>query len=436
MNKWYRIVAVLWLTLLSGYVLAGSSQVPFHGDESTTIWMSKDYAYLVEGDLARVRYNEPPVDAAEQQLRLITGSLTKYLMGLSWQMSGNTTADINEQWHWGFDWDWNVTNGHMPSDDLLLIGRWSSALMLMMGVWVMFKIGEIAAGPVAAYSSSLLYAMHPALLLNGRRAMFEGGMILFLLLTVLLGLMFLRRQSWDAAFGLGLVAGLALSAKHSAVFTVVLVLGICLLIIVYENRQSLRDVIGGVAKLILTGGITIGVFYVLHPVLWGEGLLTRAQQVIDGRAAMLDGQVNAFGGYETISERLLGAASQIFLLEPQYFEVPGWGAYIGQAIINYESTYLAGLTSGALLWGILMCVLGVLGVWNLSFRPVSNTLYSQRLLLIGWAVGMVLTTALITPIEWQRYYLMAILPLVMTVGVGLSAVIRFGLRMRGPVSTR
>jgi hypothetical protein len=38
----------LLLVLLAGYVIAGYRKVPFHGDESMQIYMSRDYYYLVK----------------------------------------------------------------------------------------------------------------------------------------------------------------------------------------------------------------------------------------------------------------------------------------------------------------------------------------------------------------------------------------------------
>ena len=425
MAQWrFRVVSVLWLLVLSGYILAGVEDVPFHGDESTTIWMSKDYAYLfITDELERVRYNEPPIDAAEQQLRLITGSLTKYLMGFSWQVNGYDIADINEQWHWGFDFDWNVTNGHMPGDDLLRAGRWYSALMLAAGVWVIFLIGLRAGGSVAAFAASFFYAINPALLVNGRRAMFEGGLILFLLLTVLLGLYFLRQRTWWAAVALGIVAGLALSAKHSAVFTLALVLTVCLLLVLFENRPSLQNAFRPISKLITAGLIAVSIFYALHPILWGDGLITRAEQVVDGRSAMLEGQVGAFGGYDGLSDQLIGSLRQTFLLEPQYYEVPGWDVYINGKVLNYEQSGLAGFVTGLPLVGVGVGVLFIIGLRGAITARSTDTDFDERLLIVAWAVGMLLITTFITPIEWQRYYLMAILPIVILSGVGMGVIV-------------
>jgi hypothetical protein len=53
----WRVVDSLWLVGLAIYILIGLDDVPFHGDESTIIAMSRDYHYLVqERDLDPVLY--------------------------------------------------------------------------------------------------------------------------------------------------------------------------------------------------------------------------------------------------------------------------------------------------------------------------------------------------------------------------------------------
>src|SRR5690606_25405017 len=105
----------LWLAALVIYVLAGSTLVPFHADESTQIAMSHDYAGLFIGrDLDAVAYRENPADPAQQELRLVNGTINKYLIGLAWHVNGFTEDDLNQPWDWGADCDYNQRIGHLP----------------------------------------------------------------------------------------------------------------------------------------------------------------------------------------------------------------------------------------------------------------------------------------------------------------------------------
>jgi hypothetical protein len=97
-RRWLIGADILWIFALMIYVLAGTRQVPFHGDESTLIMMSRDYYYqFIAGNLAQVTYHDPPLNATEQQLRLLNGTVPKYLIGLAWHVAGFTVDDLNDR---------------------------------------------------------------------------------------------------------------------------------------------------------------------------------------------------------------------------------------------------------------------------------------------------------------------------------------------------
>lgn len=385
---------VLWLGALIAYVLGGTALVPFHGDESTTLWMSRDYGYIMlDGKLDAIRYQEPPPNATEQHMRLITGSLTKYLMGVSWQMNGYTTETINEQWDWGADWNYNQQFGHAPDDTLLMLGRWPSALMLAASVIVLFSLGWLLGGRPVAYLASLYYVLNPAILLNGRRAMFEGGLLFFSLLTVLVAIWFLQRRDWRAAVALGFAAGFAVAAKHPAVFTVGAVF-VAALISLPRQKYS---------QLLAAGLLAFGVFYVIHPVWWGNPF-ERVRQVYEARSGILEGQVAAFGDYDGIDDQISGFLRQVFVVQPQYYEVDSWEAYIGDQITRYENTIWRGVPVGGSVIGAVfvgLCVLIGLGV--LAAKRQHHT---ASWVVMIWSVVILATSGVLTPLEWQRYFLM------------------------------
>ncbi|GAB4518704.1 MAG: hypothetical protein OHK0046_26680 [Anaerolineae bacterium] len=413
MNVRVRVLDGLWVFLLGLYILAGTPVVPFHGDESTTLWMSRDFAYLRD-DLNRVRFHRPPLNATEQELRLITTSLTKYAMGISWSLNGYTAEDINEQWDWGAGWDYNQQFGHAPDDRLLMLGRWPSALMLAVGVGVLFGIGLQVAGRPAAYAATLYYALNPALLLNGRRAMFEGGFILFLLLIVFCALWFVRRRDWLSALLLGLVTGLAVSAKHPAVFTAAAVFAGSAGLFLWQMRRE-RQTMQALVKWVAAGVLSLLVFYAMNPIWWDDPL-ARVGQSLEARANMLEGQVNAFGDYTGFGDQIVGFGRQVLVVLPQYYEVDGWETFIGDQIARYEDTLWRGVSIGGSLPGaFIVSVLAVLGFWQL----LRTGPLPVRWVLLPWVI-VVVGVALLTPLEWQRYYLMAHLVMAVLLGLGIQ----------------
>jgi len=400
----WRLLDIAVLLALTAYIFAGFTQVPFHGDESTLIWMSRDYGYIFQsGQLDRVRYSADPVEPTEQHLRFITTSLVKYLVGFAWDLAGYTADDLNEQWDWGADYDWNMRDGHMPAREVLLIARAVSTTMLALGMGVVFALGWALDGRPAAYLASLFYSLHAVVLLNGRRAMFEGSMQAFCLLTLLAALWFLRSRGWLPALLAGLCGGLAISAKQPALFSVGITLGFCLLFLL--SRSDLRKEPILYARWIAGSALVPLVFFALHPALW-DAPFSRITEALSGRYWMLQFQLEYYGSYHSLIERLAGFWRYVFVAQPQYFEAPGWDAYIGSEIALYQSLPWRGLIIGGTTLGALLLALAALaGLVSLirarCERPPACALIAF------WSAALMLTIFFVTPVGWQRYYMMA-----------------------------
>lgn len=434
--------------LLAGYVLAGTADVPFHGDESTQIYMSRDYVYqFIQHDLNQLAYNDTPTNPAEQSLRLINGTVNKYLIGLAWHINGMSIADINEQWDWGTDWNYNQQNNHAPAPMLLLASRWPSALLLAAGVALMFALGQAIGGRWTPYVASLYYALNPALLLNGRRAMMEGSFIFFSLLVLLVAIWLLQHPSLPRAILFGIVSGFALASKHTAVFMVVGVFAAVLMYLIYQSARSEDD--SSVVDYVLLPYLgfaaiaTFGVFFALNPAWWGDPA-ARAQTVLQLRQDLLAGQTAVFGGYAHFGDQLSGFLRQTLIVYPQYYEVSGWEVYLGEQIRHYEASVWRGVSiGGSVLGALVLCGIMAAGAWEWG-KPIIPQRLRDRLFarwmtpdeeavldfyppvtgarwLMGvWVIMMVLTTLLLTPLEWQRYYLPVYPVIGLLAGLGVN----------------
>ena len=170
-----RLLDVLWLAALAVYVVAGYRSVPFHGDESTLIAMSRDYHTLVrQRDFAAVRYDPAPSDPAAQELRILNGTVGKMAMGLAWTSRASTCRTSTRP---GCGTGRSIRTGRSATCPAsgCCVARLSSALLAALSVAFVFGIARIVSGSrAAAWAASLLYALDPAVLLNGRRAMMEG----------------------------------------------------------------------------------------------------------------------------------------------------------------------------------------------------------------------------------------------------------------------
>ncbi len=418
------VMPVGWLAVLIGYILAGVALTPFHGDESTQIYMSRDYAYqFIQHDLSQITYSADPASPTEQHLRLLNGTLNKYAIGLAWHLAGYTLDDINDQWDWGADWDYNQANGHAPAPGLLIVARWTSGLFLAAGVVALFILGRKLSGLPAAYLASLYYALNPALLLNGRRAMMEGSFMLFSLLTVLAGVGFIQKPDWKRALLLGGVSGLALASKHTALFTVTTVWAGCgLYALLPLFSKSVSGFSSRLFSLLLAGLVTIGIFLGMNPAWW-DNPVGRVGDVLALREDLLQIQVDVFGGYTDLGEHIAGFWRQAVIALPQYYEVAGWDDYIGEEIAAYEVSPWHGVSIGgsSVDAALFLAMIGA-GLWALLRSPIDKR--PAFWLAGGWALMMIGSTLLLTPLEWQRYYLPAYPALGLLGAVGLTQMIR------------
>src|SRR5215468_4131541 len=109
---------LLFLNALVLYVFAGMMLAPFHGDEATTIYQSKDWYRITSlRDLPTVFYRpqiDDPRQADEQGFRLENGVVSKYAIGLMSSLLGQPITAMNDPWFWGADYSDNLAHGHLP----------------------------------------------------------------------------------------------------------------------------------------------------------------------------------------------------------------------------------------------------------------------------------------------------------------------------------
>jgi 4-amino-4-deoxy-L-arabinose transferase-like glycosyltransferase len=417
-----RSLASLLDSLYAGalilYVLAGISPTPFHGDEATIIYMSHDWYTLTHNrDLQPVLYTQSPATPQardDQELRLLNGPLSSYAIGLGWSLAGLSVKDLNGPWAWGLDWWENRYYGHLPGPQMLFVARLTSALMTALSVAVVFAIGRRLGGRVPAQIGTFVYATMPSVLLNGRRAMFEGALLLTLSLVILVGIELAQRMhrrkhssSLKHWLLLGAASGLALSSKHSAALTIVPVFGVLL---VLGWRNPFRTLGYTVAALVVAGAV----FLLLNPAWW-SGPLEMPGHVVDLRRNMFGIQATFYDELSDAGKR--GTAPMRYLFgSPQYAEDAkfDWTPWIGGQITAYESSGLAGID-----WyrqGILTYALSALG---LMFLVIARN--PSRLVLVGTIVLSSAAIVMTNTLPWQRYYLPLAACVAILFGIGTNA---------------
>ncbi len=400
-------IDALWLGLLTLYVLAGAAIVPFHGDESTQIYMGRDYYYQfadkAAGGLAEAG------SLAEQELRLLNGTVSKTIYGWIAASSDIPLDKLNEQWDWEADYSYNRDTNRIPDSDLLYKGRLASALQLVLAAAAFFCFVKMTIHRPAAWLASGLFVFHPTILLNGRRAMMEGSHLLGIMLVLLAGAWVMRGGKWRAYAALGAAAGFAMATKHPNIIAVGLVFFASFSLALFravrdwdgQRRQFVRAVIG----LSAAGLLALLVFYALNPAWW-QSPLASAQQVLPLRTGLLANQMQTYGGYGSWAERADGFFRFVFTGEIQYFEDPAWAGYdvIGDQIQAYQASGLTGFgVDGDSLGGWLFLLLTTGG--GLHFARNKRIRREYRWLLMVWGIGTAALIFLFTPLPWGRYYL-------------------------------
>ena len=405
-------VDVIWLALLSLYIMGGAAIVPFHGDESSKIYIGRDYYYLfLQGDRAKLSHQaKRSASAGDYRANLASGSISNMIYGWLASSSGYAITDLNDDWHWGLNYKSNLESNRLPDARLLRSARLASAAQLAAAAALCYVFARMTINRPTALLASLLFAIHPSLLLNGRRAMQEGSLLLGVMLTLVMVAWLIRHRRWWQYALLGACAGLAIAAKHSSAFTVAIVFLALVALSVYEslgNRdaRNMRWLAGILTAGLMVSIITLLVFYLLNPGWW-DAPLASAGEVLSERSELLQRQAGVYGGYQSLGQGAKGFFRFVLQAEAQYFEDQQWADYpeISAQIQIYENSGWAGALIGDhALAGIVMSLLVVAGIF-LLLRDDDISLQDRALLLI-WGGGGAAAVFALTPLPWARYYL-------------------------------
>lgn len=397
-------VTALWLSLLIAYALAGIPLAPFHGDESQQIHSSIDYVTVfIERAPLQLGINRQHLLSFPDTRRLLQGSINPWAIGFVWHLAGYSFADLPPEpgWRWDRDYDDNIALNLRPTQDQLLLGRLPSALFFAASIPLLYGIAWHFGGRLTAFLASGLYALHPALLLNGRRAMMEGPLLFFGLLTILCALILIRRgpnarMRWWLA--LALAGGLALASKHNAVLFLGGALAWLWLAALLQRQR--RQLLVTTLRTLLAGLLALTVFVALSPALWSNPP-QRLLRLFEARNQLVLIQVNDWqpdGLGMAPAERIGQILTQPFLRPPMFHEVAHWSAYdpVSAEIDAWFASPLSGLHFGG-LGGIVLTLLAAAG---LAFTLRQR----QRAGLLLWLL-LTLAALMLNPLPWQRYYL-------------------------------
>ncbi len=111
------------------FLLATVPSVPFHPDEGTYIYMSRDLDRILSLGPLSVCWSVEKKSDPLQTERERDCPLARYAIGLARGAAGLPVTASN--WDWSADWDQNLRQGAVPPDSLLAAARIPRLSVLM-----------------------------------------------------------------------------------------------------------------------------------------------------------------------------------------------------------------------------------------------------------------------------------------------------------------
>jgi 4-amino-4-deoxy-L-arabinose transferase-like glycosyltransferase len=416
--------------------------VPFHPDESTYLYMSRDFDLLFrQGNPAAVSWaaaNQPP-DVI--RYRLLDSPLTHYLPGLG-RLLGGFVNPLPHDWDWTVDWAGNSAIGAVPDVGLLNAARWPAAILTALSLLPLYGIGSRIGGLGTGLAAVALYAFSGLVLLHGRRAMAEGPLLFFSLLTVCLILYWPRQPLlWGAS------VAFAVAAKLTAL-ALLPVVGVALVWRQPDQAVSpgqWRRWIGrdrAMAMLLCAFSFT-AVGWLLTPPLWAQpiagmrAMLDARRQVVTNQTSMLVAAApSQVAG--SLGQRLFAMLYHVYFAPPAFWEVPNYARQTSASELSYlavplqvgwHTTSLSNnLIAGGVLLALTLAGLGFsvhdLAAYHLRAAPALTAVERYALIvLLAWS-GATVVGLLPINIAWQRYYLPLVPIVCLWAAYGMVRIIR------------
>ena len=422
---WLEIVL---LVALSVFLLSGAAGVPFHPDETSWLFQSRDLEALLSRPLS-LAWRGLLEPSPEMTYRLLNAPLAKDVLAAARWIVGVPASAVAVDWSWSKSWDENVAAGALPPPGVLAAARTASAGLVVLAVVALYLCGRALGGRGTGLAAAILLGTNALVLLHGRRSMAEGALTLAVCLA-LLGLLYADRHPWLA----GLAAGLAFAAKTSG--AVWIPLGwVAVAWSASRQRQSWRANLGRVGAFTLAAGL---VTLLLYPVLWAEPVnalveMWRARQEL---VAAQVAATNAVMPWVVLANPAQGAATflvHLYFSPLQFAEAANYLRETAAAEAVYLASPLHSLFRG-LAGGVLLLGLTVLGIAQGIRRAWTSEPKAHRAIAVALLATAVQAAALVlaVPLAFQRY-VMPLVPLVsLWCGYAIAGVVERLVRSRRP----
>lgn len=390
------------ILLVSLYAYWGIVFIPFHPDESTYLFMSRDFWGYGRNLSSLIWKGDSPPDSA-MRYRMIDAPLGRLVIGFGLALRGLPPLAVD--WDWSKTWDENRSAGALPTEEQLLAGRFATTSLLPLSLLFTYLYARRLGSETSALLSVVLLGFNALVLLHGRRAMAESP-LLFGIAFALWGMLYARRFPWLS----GLALAFAFNAKHSAAA----LLPIGLLAAAWEEdnpkgsqwRLSLRGFGCRATQMLLVFTL---VTLLLNPFLWNNPFQA-AQAAFRLRNELLakqftDAQAIAPGKVmTTLPERAAGLLIHLFLAPPSFAEYGNYAEETAAAEARYVQIPGHTLLRGRIGGGLMLTL--TLAGWLLALLRIrkGHPIQQQAILLLSLGTAsQFLGLVLFVPLAWQRY---------------------------------
>jgi 4-amino-4-deoxy-L-arabinose transferase-like glycosyltransferase len=309
---------------------------------------------------------------------------------------------------------------------------------------LVYGLGKRLGGRATGLAAAALYGFSGLVLLHGRRAMSEGPLLFFTLLTVWL----LARPRPRLALAAVTLAA-AFAAKLTAL-TLVPVAAVALLISAGAPNLTRRRRVVALARRATTFAVVfLASLYALHPALWTSPL-AGIDAMRAARAQFLSEQtafVQAAAPQARLASpglRLLAAVYHVFYAPLAYADVGNYAAATAEAETRYAASgFNTGWHSGSLalnlVLGSLVLSLALVGLLQAARRliasarhpsgpPARSTTPGQPsawvlLVLVAWS-ATTLAGPLAIAVPAQRYFILLVPVACLWAGAGLTYLVQ------------
>ena len=374
------------------FYIGNLSSVPFHPDESTQIFMSNDLE-LIFNDTSEIIFQSPQSIGLKEKYRLLDAPISKYLIGVSRVISGQEA--LSQDWDWSKSWSEN--SNAFPGHDLLFSSRLIISLLFFGSIVFMYLISKsiFSNNKIPVMAILMFFSFNALLLLHTRRAMAEGVLLFFLLLSLYSLHKLPPKWIWASSIPISL----AINAKQSLIFLV----PIGIILIIFYHALKWKTLL---IQFALFTSLLFALWYVLNPISWKEPIAV-AKIMINQRRELSSEQYNAIESVtpefalKNVSEKMIALVAQSFILPPAPQDVSNYETNLDISITNYFQNLLHRGLLRNFFFGTILFLLTIWGLgWSFFDLP------KKQLIIFSLSFVLLIIEILVfINVPFQRYYL-------------------------------